>query len=307
MFSTSALILASLFATPALAHGSPGNVVVVVSPAAQRAELFVENRTGRMVDLFVDGVRVQSAAPGSMVLRILGGRHTLEARVEGRVISRWTADARPYERVRWAIDAPRVGELRVKNPLPIPVIVEVAGMARTVPAYGDLSLAAVPVGRFDMTVRRTSGQVLDVVNFALGPWDPARLVLSPPSRGLVVVENEQNRPLSLYADGRMVGQVMPHQQTTLEMPLGDVRIDLVDETGRYSQLLESVRLRVDPFEPERIEVRGASAGCSMEHHGYEDEHGHGGERGYGDERGRDARYEATDRDERPMAIAYPSR
>lgn len=290
MLSTAALILASLFVNPALAYGGPRDVVVVVSPAAQRAELVVENRTGRVVELFVDGVRVHSAAPGATALRILHGRHALEARVEGRVVSRWTADARPHERVFWPIDAPNVGEVRVRNPLPIAAVVELAGVARTVPAYGELVLPAIPVGRHNVTVRRTTGQVLDILDLALGPWDAARMVLSPPTRGLVVVENDQNRPLSLYADGRMVGQVMPFQQTTVELPLGDVRIDLVDETGRYSQLLESVRLRVDPFEVERVEVRGQAAGCAMphEHHGHE-------------------QHEVPDRHERPMAVAIPQR
>ncbi|MCB9758328.1 MAG: hypothetical protein H6739_00670 [Alphaproteobacteria bacterium] len=253
------LALAFLASAPAFAgHGHGyGHDHHHQRPGVVRGTLMVQNLTGRQINLYADGAIVASLAPGATPVYLPVGVHELSVRVDGRVLNRITTHIDAYSAASWRVDAPATSELRVHNPLPIPVVVTGPGGAtRTIPAYGEAFFAHVPVGSHALTVRRTSGQVLERRSLSVGPWEPAAYSVRPPSTGVVVVDNEQPKDLAIFVDGVRVAWVSGFGETALELSPGYHRLDMVDDCGRYSYTLRSVGVEIDRYDDRRVEVFG---------------------------------------------------
>ncbi|MCB9797252.1 MAG: hypothetical protein H6741_31575 [Alphaproteobacteria bacterium] len=224
-------------------------------PSQAWAKVSVRNSTGRAVDLYADGVYVQSLPPGSSELRLRPGLVNLSARVEGRVIERLSYDLAPRQELMWRVDAPSIGQLLIRNPLPMAVnVIGPDGLAYDIPAYGEITLRGVPVGWASVTVRRPGGGLLETRSVEVNPWDLSAMSVRPPSTGLVYVDNDLHRPLRVFVDGRPTSHIAGDGRLTLELAPGFHRVDLVDDNGRYAQTVRSFGVDVDLYAPSRLEI-----------------------------------------------------
>lgn len=224
-------------------------------PSRAWAKLSVRNSTGRHVDLYADGVYLQTLAPGVNDLRLRPGELRLSARVEGRVIERFDYSIAPHQELLWRVDAPSIGQLLIRNPLPMAVnVIGPDGLAHDIPAYGELTLRGVPVGWTSITVRRPGGGLMESRSVEVNPWDLNAMSVRPPSTGLVHVDNDLRRPLRVYVDGRPTSHIAGDGRLTLELTPGFHRVDLVDDNGRYAQTVRSFGVDVDVYAPSRLEL-----------------------------------------------------
>jgi hypothetical protein len=147
----------------------------------------------------------------------------------------------------------RTGSIRVVNPLPMPVLVELEdGRTRRVESRAETVFTGMPVRTHALAIRRTSGELLDRVDLKVRPDSPATTVVKPPELGLVVVDNNSARPLTVYVNGRRKGTVGAYDRMTLQLGPSSIRLDLVDEGGRTGVLVRSEELKVDLYKTARL-------------------------------------------------------
>ncbi len=153
----------------------------------------------------------------------------------------------------------RYGSIRVVNPLPMAVLVELEdGRTRRVEARQETIFTGVPVRDWDVAIRRTSGELLERVDLRVQPDRTTTTVVKPPELGLVVIDNNSSRALTVYVNGRSKGSVGAYDRMTLQLGPSSVRVDLVDEGGRADILVRSEELTVDLFKTARL-TQGSQA------------------------------------------------
>lgn len=206
----------------------------------------VENHTGRDATLLVDGrpdARLKAGQGAEVVTRL--GRVSLSLVAEGRTLDATSIAVGAYQDLFWRAEAPRVGDLRVVNPLPMAVVVEDArGRSFTVAARGQALIQDLQVGAIQVEARRTSGEPIARATVSVRPYDVATWTVPTPSTGLVAARNADGRPVSVWVDGLRVANLAPHETERLLVSVGWHRIQVRDTTNR---VLLDTRMNVDPF------------------------------------------------------------
>jgi hypothetical protein len=285
------LLLALLSAHPAAAqsherpqgrgHQRPDHAHV------RTGELQLQNHTRRTLDLYVDGTWWCSVAPGRATISLPEGDHRVRLELDGRLVKRASVDIDPWDASKLHVDAPDSASVRVVNPLPIDVIVELPyGGTHRIAAESSLTLDGMPVGTLNLSVRRVSGHALSNLSVDVDAWDGGSTRVRKPSTGLVELVNNESFDLAIYIDGTRYGRVDAGAVRMVELGLGDHRVDLVDERGRYDSTLYSRRVDVERYAAESVRTPGRashsgrghanSASCGSSNHSSHASRGHSG-------------------------------
>lgn len=285
------LLLALLSVQPAAAQGhqrpqskdhqrpSHGHV--------RTGELQVQNHTRRTLDLYVDGAWWCSVTPGKSLISLPQGDHRVRLELDGRLVKRASVDIDPWDISTVRVQAPDSASVRVVNPLPIDVIVELPyGGTHRIAADSSLVLDGMPVGTLDLKVRRVSGHALSSLSVDVDPWDGGSTRVRTPSTGLVELVNNESFDLAIYIDGTRYGRVDAGAARMVELGLGDHRVDLVDERGRYDTTLYSRQIDVQRYSADSVRTPGRashggrghanSASCGSSGHSSHASRGHTG-------------------------------
>jgi len=212
----------------------PGRSSTVVVEAARTARVLVTNRSPVTAQALLDGREIACLAPGEeRLLSIPARQATLTLLVDGHVVRTARLEGRPYDEPRYTVDMPRVGDVMAHNPLPIPIqLVPARGAARTVEPYGRTVFEDVPIGAFQVTARRLSGETVDQDVLQVDPWTAVSWRVDAPRDGLVELENEHWLPVRVYVDGRLDRSLGPEADARLLLPLGWHHLEVRDEAGR---------------------------------------------------------------------------
>lgn len=251
--------------------------VVLTSPSTGYVK--VQNQADRAADLLVDGRVYTSLQPyQSRIVPMTVGCHDL-----AMVAGTWTVDRERVEVAAFAepmfiAEMPRVNDLVVYNPLPIPLqVLTDRGQSRTVDALGQTVFHDVPIGALHVTARRVTGEQVDDVVATIRPDGITSWRVDAPTRGLVDLLNDEPVSTQLLVDGRYTRSLAPGQDAHFELALGSHHVELVDERGRR---IEDTWVTVDPFRTARVLAQDDRVGSRADD---EERYHSDAERAYDDE------------------------
>lgn len=211
----------------------------------------VQNQADRAADLLVDGRVYTSLQPyQSRIVPLAVGCHDL-----AMVAGSWTIDRERIEVAAFAepmfiAEMPRVNDLVVYNPLPIPLqMVTDRGQSRLVDALGQTVFHDVPIGAFHVTARRVTGEQVDDVVATIRPDGVTSWRVDAPTRGVLDLQNDEPVTTQLLVDGRYTRSLAPGQDAHFELSLGAHHVELVDDRGRR---IEDAWVTVDPYRTARV-------------------------------------------------------
>ncbi len=218
----------------------------LVVPAFE-GRLVVRNQTGRSGRLRLDGRdRGPLSSGAERVLVLDPGVVSVQLVQADRVLMSQRATVRSGQRALLEARAPSVADLRLRNPLPIPVIVQVEGReARRLGVGESLVLQGMSTGPARIEVRQLNGRAVARGTVQVDPFDGAAFVVPLPQQGPMRLVNLGNRSVDLYVDGRRVGSCAPRQQTEIMLAIGERELVLRDRGG--DRLLRT-SVQVEPFE-----------------------------------------------------------
>ena len=219
----------------------------------------VDNRTGLDATLRVDGVSQGTLADGaSREVKTALGRVSFELVSSGRVLASTVTTVSPYADEAWRAEAPRTGDLSVANPLPVPVLVSVSGVAtRTIDPYERATFSRIDVGAATVTAMRLDGAAIAYTTVEIRPYEARLWTIPAPKTGFVQLHNDEARSLRLYVDGRLETTLAPRQDLRLELAAGLHRVEAVDSAGRK---VLSVTVDVDRYAVTELGLGGSSRG-----------------------------------------------
>jgi len=224
----------------------PGRVAVVRFAPVTEGLVRVDNSTGRDATVLVDGrpaARLPAGASAEVVTSL--GRVSIALVDQSRTLDATSISVGAYQDLTWRAEAPRVGDLVVTNPNPVPVVVR-DGLGRSVTIAGraQVRLSGEPVGLVNLEVRRQSGELIGRGKAQVLPYEVSAWSAPVPNDGLVSVRNDNRRPVTVWVDGARVSTLAPHEQVSLELSLGWRRVQIRDISG---YLILDTRVNVDPY------------------------------------------------------------
>jgi hypothetical protein len=227
----------------------PARATVVTLAPERTTRLMVSNQTRGEGSLFADGSYLAHLDGGEaeLVTVPVGAVHLSLVTDNGRILGQTDLRARPFAEQAWTIEAPRVADLAVMNPLPIAVVVslDVDGTeTRVLGPSARTVFCNVPVGEVTLTARRTTGEKVDRDTILVKPYDDATWRVDAPTTGLLVVDSDVPLPTTIFVDGIRVASLNADVQRTLELDVGWHRIQVVDPRDRR---LEDEWIEVKPF------------------------------------------------------------
>jgi hypothetical protein len=230
---------------------SPGRTVGVNLGAETTARVLVTNLAPYPAQLSIDGRPGETFSPGeARVISTHTGRVDLAMLAQGRTFDRTTLDLRAFEEPRWAAQAPRIGDLVVENPLPIPVqLVCEKGLARTVAPYGRTTYVGVAAGPFHLTARRETGEFVDHVESEIRAGSSVRARVDAPRTGFVSLDSDHWLAAEVRIDGKRMTTLAPNAPARIEAAVGWHELRVTDTEGR---VLLSTWIEVEPFELARV-------------------------------------------------------
>lgn len=235
--------------------------------------LAVANTLDRAVILTLDGQRRLTLAPYQRTtLTVPVGTVRLElALPDGRVIASGTERIERYQASTWQPRPALLGALRIENPLPIAVTVDLGpGRDRTLGPGGSLFLDDLPEGLGTVSFRRAGGgELVGELPLCIEAFETASLRVPAPRTGIVVIDNERRRSVQVLVDGRVVGLAQPGLDTRLELSPGRHRIELV--SAGSGRLVDSRTVTLGRYEPLRLEVPERAHGHERDRWEDEDE------------------------------------
>lgn len=259
--------------------------VSVVNPTT--ALVKVENESDRAAELRVDGRYVASFAPDqTRVVSVPVGAHELAMVSGGWTFDRARMSFAPCGEAVFEAELPRVNDLYVVNPLPIPVEVRGdRGTVAVIDAYGQTVLRSLAVGGFHYAVTRLSGERVDELYGTIRPEGASTVRVDAPTTGLVDLHNDAPFVARVEVDGRVVRVLGSEDDARLELALGGHHIEVTDDRGR--KILDRY-IEVEPFDTERLVAR-------IPERAHEDGHGRHEQAAYpGDRSDAVAAYDAED-------------
>jgi len=258
----------------------PGRRREIHLPAAVDTLMAVRNPLDRSVRLRVDGMdRGALGAFGSTRVAVAPGPHTVELVLDGRSVARETEYTQIYADNRWDPRVAMIGDLVVRNPLPIPVtLVAANGQARTVQAYGSTTFAGVGQGGFPLSVRRADGgEVVAQLLPQVRAFVTTVAEVTPPRMGVVAVQSVARSSTRVFVDGRFLAALSPGTFQRLELTPGMHQVQVIDDRGRT---LELRSLRIDRYDVAMLRVEGRDQDGGHQYADRGEDRGEG--RGYGD-------------------------
>jgi hypothetical protein len=234
----------TLFATEVRVHEYRSVRLDARPPESGRIR--VVNETGVRATVLDNGREVAELAPGtSRILTVPLGRNDVHVIAAGITVESEHLIVNAFDDDTVVGRVPRFADLVVKNPLPFAVDVQVDGRpSRRVSAYGSVVLDDVRTGRTEVTVRRTTGQVVDQSNVSVDPFRGGYMRVDVPNTGLVKLESADDDMLRVTLDGRLVATMAPFQQVTLALPVGAGFLEVREMDGR---LVHRTMIEVDPL------------------------------------------------------------
>jgi len=219
----------------------------------------VENQSDRTASVLIDGQLVASLQPyQARILSTPVGCHDMAMVAGSWTIDRERIDVRAFAEPNFIAQMPRVNDLVVVNPLPIPIqLVTDRGQVRTLEPRAQLVFDDVAVGTFHVSARRLTGERVDDINASIRPDMVTTWRVDPPSSGLVDIRNEEPVPTRLIVDGRMIRSLGADQDTRVELGVGQHQVQLLDDRGM--RLLDTW-VTVDPYDIGRIYAAAPQVG-----------------------------------------------
>lgn len=228
---------------------------------AYEGRLTVVNSTGLDGRLYIDGVDRGALAAGAERTLVLppsqGAR--VELRSERYVLDVGSARVLSGADTRYVADAPPIAEVRIKNPLTVPVRVTLGELPPVTVAAGDtITVDAVAVGAVPVTVRLTSGRVIETASVSVRPYKGGRIVIEGPARAAVAVHNVGSQSARIWIDGNLLASVDGYGDQVHELGVGPHQVVVRDARGNT---LVNQTLVVTAFGDNEL-VFGA-ASCTM--------------------------------------------
>jgi hypothetical protein len=229
----------------------PGRTVDVTLAPERTARLLVVNQAPTEAQLLVDGRVNATFGPGaSRIVALPAATHELTMVAAGRTLARTRMALLPFDEPRWLVTVPRVGDLVVSNPLPIPVqIVADSGLVRTVSPYGQVVLADLPLGSFHVLARRVSGEYVDATTADIRFGGATTWRVDAPRTGLLDLDSEHFLAADVYVDGRRMVTLAPDAEHRTVTTVGWHEVTAVDQRGRE---IARTWVEVEPFDVARV-------------------------------------------------------
>ena len=238
----------------------------LVLRAPSRGLVRVENNTGRAGYLVVDGERERMLDPGEVVIVELPvGVARLSLKHRERSVFSETVEVRPFQA---AFFTPEIltGELRVENPLRIPVRVELEGeQARLVEPRSSVLFRDLVEGRLTVRFETLDGLKIEGQSIRIRAGGRRSIEIPEPTLAQLELQSDSPRPADVYVDSTLVGSLGARGDLRLILEPGTHRVQVRDPAGR---LLLDRRVQVDVYETLtlRVEVEGvAHSETSSEH------------------------------------------
>lgn len=232
----------------------PNRTAVVVLDPEDDAFVLVRNATRYDADLIVDGRYAAHLGAGTtqvVEVDVGSGRFELVAR-SGRSLGTTRMVARPFTDHRWTVELPTVADVTVTNPLPIPIELTTSrGQVRSVPAYGRTVYDDVPLGTFQLTATRVTGEIVDVETLVVREDGANGWRIDAPTTGLVWIDSEHFDSTRVIVDGTTLAALPAWGEQRLELPIGWHHVAITDERGR---VVEDTWIEVDPYELAVVEA-----------------------------------------------------
>lgn len=236
--------------------------VVNPSPIPGRVEI-----NGRYVGAVGPGQTTFVEAPiGTVEVSIKGAR--------GERLERERVTIRPFEDQTVRAQYATHGALSVSNPLPIPVQLRSGQQQRILQPGETARWDRVPSGPREIDVYRLTGEQIGEMSVTIRGGDTARASVSPPTEGILLVNNNSNLTAAVFVDGRLVEHIPAGSIARIPARVGPREVRVVaGGRERFDQ-----RLAVDRYAEAEIDVgRGRAYGDSPGR-------GHGHGRGQGHSR-----------------------
>ena len=258
------VLAAGLVATPAMAghgHGKSHNAHSNHQRPdhARKGELSIQNRSGQVLALYANGNFVANIGQGWQSVSLPYGSYKLRLERSNHKVASTQVSVSSHHDPVWRVDAPAMGRLVIKNPLPVAVYVNGPGTKDQRIAPGaKASFNNLTVGWNQFQVRTVGGRQLDSIRVNIDPWEKEKRQVHAPSTGFVMVDNREGLALGIYVNGRRVGQVAAYSREAVELPLGSARVDLVDERGQYRHTLSTQQVHVQAWDEAlvRLDIAG---------------------------------------------------
>jgi len=227
---------------------------VTLAPATL-ARVLVVNESHDAATVVIDGRYRTTLRPGeSNVLSTdLGWTDVVLTAPDGRLLEQQAFDARAYMEHRVVAPLPRIGDLVVANPFPFAIeLVGAQGALRTVAGGARTVYEDVPAGPFSIRARRAvDDRPIDAETVFVPVGGVVDWKIEAPRTGTLLVDSEEARRLTVYADGRRVAVLDPFAHEALTLPVGPARVEVRDDRG--VELVDRM-VAIGPFDDTRLVV-----------------------------------------------------
>lgn len=233
--------------------------------AERNARVLVRNNYDLSGAVRINGRDVALLAPHeARVLTTTAGNVFLEMTVGNRVVDQKQLNLVPFAEPTWTVDPPRVADLVVSNPLPIPVVLTCdRGLVRTLGPRSQTVYDDVPLGTFHLTARRVTGEYVDDATSAIR-YDVANVWrVDAPATGLVNLDNNNPIPSRVLVDGTQRASLAPGVDSRLALPLGWHEIAVIDMQNR--RVLDNW-VEVRPYDTTELRFGGTGHMRAEDHH-----------------------------------------
>lgn len=241
-------------------------LLFTIGPSAASAHravgtLRIDNDRSESVRIFVAGPHGEydylATVPAHSDRDIRMGVGTVRLEVVGRanrVLERDTVQIRAERLAIVEVEEAR-GSIVVDNPLPIPVVVEASrGQRRTIAARSSVRFTELAPGRFELMVRRTSGEWIGRVDTTIREARTVHAVVPEPRTGLATIRNREEHAIRVYVDGQYRGTLSPRASERLVLRPGSHEVRAVTVHGH---IIFDRWVEVDRYREQVVDIAGA--------------------------------------------------
>ena len=230
-----------------------GRTDVVVAKAPASGLVHIENRTPMCGELYIDGVRRLTLDPREdLDLRLATGEHRAQFKIAGHVVMSREIYVDAWDQKNVIVDVALEGNLVVRNPLPVAVVLSPAGRngyERRVEPRGTAYFSDLDIGRTAIEVSRVNGEQIAVLRPEIEPFQTVRVDVPMPKTGPLEIRSEDERDLVVTIDDRVTREL--DHVLRMDLATGRHRIEVRTKGGR---LVFSRVVDIEPFDVTRVRV-----------------------------------------------------